>query len=124
MSQDIVADGLNQIMNAKRARKKEVVLTRYSKLLISVLALAKLKGYIKDYGLDSGKLQVEFGKLNECKAIKPRYTVTVNEIEKYQRRYLPAKDFGILIMSSSKGLITDQTAKEKNTGGCLIAYIY
>jgi len=124
MSQDVVADGLNQIMNAKKARKKEVVLTRHSKLLISVLALAKLKSYIKDYSLDSGKLQVEFGKLNECKAIKPRYTITINEIEKYQRRYLPAKDFGILIISSSKGLITDQTAKEKNIGGCLIAYIY
>ena len=80
MSQDIVSDGLNQIMNAKKARKTHIEIKRISKLLISVLALAKLKGYIKDYKLSSKKLRIEFGKLNECQAIKPRYAVTVQEI--------------------------------------------
>lgn len=124
MSEDIVADGLNQIMNARKAGKEKIVLTRYSKLLISILALAKLKSYIKDYGLEDNKLTIEFGKLNKCKAVKPRYTVTVSGIEKYQRRYLPAKNFGILILSTSKGILTDNTAKEKNIGGSLVAYMY
>ena len=31
MSQDIVADGLNQIMNAKRVEKRELVVRKYSK---------------------------------------------------------------------------------------------
>ena len=59
-----------------------------------------------------------------CKAIKPRYMVSVSEIEKYEKRYLPAKNFGIIIISTSQGLMTHQTAIDKNIGGSLIAYIY
>ena len=48
MSQDIVADALNQIMNAKRVEKKEITVRRISKLLINLLNLMKEKNYI-DY---------------------------------------------------------------------------
>ena len=124
MSQDIVADGLNKIMNASRAGKRNIELKQHSRLLLSVLAIGKLRDYIKSYKVEGKKLSVEIGKLNKCNTIKPRYTVTVQEIEKYEKRYLPARDIGILIISTSQGLITNQTAKEKNIGGCLIAYMY
>ena len=124
MSQDIIADALNKIMNAKRAGKSSLILKRYSKFLISILALAKLKGYIKDYSLSKNILKIEIGRLNNCKAIKPRFTASLNEIEKYEARYLPAKGKGILIISTSQGIMTNDTAREKNIGGCLIAYIY
>lgn len=124
MSQDTVADGLNVIMNAKKAGKKEVHIEMHSKLLLSVLAIGKLKGYIKNYKTEGTKLHVEIGKLNSCKAIKPRYMVQVDEIEKYITRYLPAKNIGTLIISTSQGLMTHQTALDKNLGGSLIAYMY
>ena len=124
MSQDIVADGLNQIMNAKRTGKKSLELQRHSKFLISILALAKLKGYIEDYKVDNKILKIKISKLNKCKAVKPRYTIRTAYIEKYEKRYLPAKDFGILVISTPQGLITNLTAKEKNIGGSLIAYMY
>jgi len=123
MSHDIVADCLNMVMNAKKARKSELELERYSKLLLKVFDMAKKKGYI-DYKLENKKLKVYFKNLNQCKAIKPRFYVRVEEIEKYMRRYLPARDFGILIISTSKGLITHKEAYEKNIGGSLIAYFY
>ena len=124
MSQDIVSDGLNRILNAKRANKQEVEITAYSKLLTSVLAIAKLKGYIKNYKVNGTKLSVEIGKLNSCRAIKPRYMVGIEEIDKYRKRYLPAKNLGILIISTSQGMMTGKTAEEKNLGGSLIAYFY
>lgn len=124
MSQDIVADALNQIMNAKNAGKRELELKRYSKLLLSILAIAKLKNYIKDYKAEGNSLRITFGKLNACHAIKPRYMVQVSDIERYARRYLPAKNLGIVIISTSKGLMTHLTAIEKNIGGSLIAYFY
>ena len=124
MSQDIVADVLNQIMNAKGSRQSDLEVNYSSRLLISVLALAKLKGYIKDYKHAKKTLKIEIGKLNECNAIKPRYNVTVQEIEKYEKRYLPAKGLGMIIVSTSRGLMTNQTAKEKNLGGSLIAYMF
>ena len=124
MSHDVIADALNKIMNAKRAGKLSLEINFRSKLLISILALAKFKGYIKDYKVTGRILKIELGNLNKCNAVKPRFTLTVEEIEKYEKRYLPAKDFGILILTTSKGLMTNQTAKEKNIGGSLIAYMY
>lgn len=124
MSQDIVADGLNQIMNAKRARKNSVVLRKHSKFLLSVLAIGKLRGYIKDYKVDGTTLKIEFGKLNFCKAVKPRYMVKNRMVNKYVRRYLPARDMGVLIISTSQGLMTHQKVEEKKIGGSIIAYFY
>lgn len=124
MSQDIVADALNQMLNAVKAGRTSIVVARHSKLLLSVLAIAKLKGYVKEYKADGNSLKIEIGKLNHCRAIKPRYIVKVQDIEKYTKRYLPAKDLGILIVSTSQGLMTHQTAQEKNIGGGLLAYFY
>jgi len=97
---------------------------KYSKLLISVLAIAKLKNYVKEYRVDSGVLKIEIDDLNSCRAIKPRFMVSKDEIEKYVKRYLPARNIGIIIISTSKGLMTHTTAIEKKLGGSLIAYIY
>ena len=48
MKQDIVANSLNQIMNAKKAGKKQVLLKDKSKLLVNLLDMMKQRGYI-DY---------------------------------------------------------------------------
>ncbi len=124
MSQDIVADALNQIMNAKKASKSSVKIKRHSKFLISVLAIGKLKGYVKDYSTEEDGLSIEFGKLNMCRAVKPRYIVKTRDIDKYVRRYLPARNMGTIIISTSKGIMTHQTALDKNLGGSIIAYFY
>jgi small subunit ribosomal protein S8 len=124
MSQDVISDALNKMLNAERAGKNVISIKRHSKLLLSVLAIAKLRGYVKNYRLENNVLSVEIGKLNSCRAIKPRFVVQVDEIEKYTKRYLPAKDIGILVVSTSQGLMTHHTAEEKNIGGALIAYFY
>jgi small subunit ribosomal protein S8 len=124
MSQDKISDALNQMMNALRAEKDSVVVHAHSKLLLSILALAKLKGYVKNYKTEGNSVTIEFAKLNGCNAIKPRYFVKVVDIEKYAKRYLPAKEIGMLIVSTSKGIMTHQTAQEKKIGGSLLAYFY
>ena len=123
MSQDIVADGLNQIMNAKKTRKNEVVLRKHSKILRKILDLAKDAGYL-DYEVKGNKLTVKIDDVNEIKAIKPRYTVPVKRINFYVRRYLPAKNFGFVVVSTSKGIMKHEEAEEQNIGGCLLAYMY
>ncbi|RMD45507.1 30S ribosomal protein S8 [Candidatus Pacearchaeota archaeon] len=125
MSQDIVADGLNQIMNANRVEKKKVVIKRYSKVLIGLLEMMREKGHI-DYKVYDKKrlLEVEIKKLNFCKAVKPRYFVKVKDINKYLRRFLPSRNFGTLVISTNLGLLDHQEAYEKNSGGSIIAYFY
>ncbi|MBU0467258.1 MAG: 30S ribosomal protein S8 [Nanoarchaeota archaeon] len=124
MSQDTVADALNQMMNIRRAGKEVVEVKKHSKLLLSILAIAKLKGYVENYKADGTKLNINLGKLNGCNAIKPRFIIKVGDIDKYIKRYLPSKNLGILIISTSQGLMTHLTASDKNLGGSLIAYFY
>lgn len=123
MSQDIVSDALNQVMNAKKAGKKEAVIKKYSSFLISILDLMRKLKFL-DYKIEGKELRIEIKKVNECKAIKPRFNVSVDKIEKYVRRFLPSRDFGYIIISTSRGLITHNEAVEKNIGGSLVAYVY
>ncbi len=126
MSQDITADALNMIKNAKKAGKERIEVKKISNLLIEILKIMKQGGAIKKYKIDVKKRSIEItiGELSECKAIKPRFTVDKNQIEKYRRRYLPARNLGVMIISTNKGLMTHEEAYAEGTGGCLIAYFY
>ena len=125
MSQDIVADGLNQIMNAKRVEKTELLIKIQSKVLINLFEMMKSKGHIDfEINEEDKSVKVKLIKLNECRAIKPRYMVGVREIEKYLRRFLPSRNFGTLVVSTSKGLKSHEDAITENLGGSLIAYFY
>ena len=123
MSRDIISDILNEIMNARRANKEFIETAKFSKLLIKILDMMKQYGYI-EYKLDEDKLRITLKEINECRAIKPRYTVAKGDIEKYVRKFLPARNYGYLIVSTSKGLMTHQEAQENKIGGSLIAYFY
>lgn len=126
MAQDTIADALNMIRNAKKANKKTVEVKIISELLIKILKIMKQKENIKNYKIDSKNKTIEItvGKLMDCKAIKPRFSVKKSEIEKYIRRYLPARNVGTIIISTNKGLMTHEEAIEENIGGSLIAYFY
>ena len=125
MSQDVVADGLNQIMNAKRVEKRELVIRRYSKVLLGLLDMMKEGGYV-DYEVDEGEktVTVKVLKLNECRAVKPRYYVAANGIDKYLRRFLPSRNFGTLVISTNKGMMGHKEAMKENLGGSVVAYFY
>lgn len=128
MKSDIVSDALNNIMNAKRAEKREVRINRISGFLVNILTEMKKKDYIdfevKDDGDKKPYVNVKILKLNVCKSIKPRYSVTTDRVEKYLRRYLPSRNFGTVLISTNRGLMTHTDAQEKNIGGSLIAYFY
>lgn len=126
MSQDIIADALNMLRNAKKARKEIIKVNRTSKLLIEILKIMKQNGAVKKYKIDikNKSVEITLGDFMECKAIKPRFTVKKDQIEKYKRRYLPARNIGALIISTNKGLMTHEEAFEEEMGGSLIAYFY
>ena len=87
--------------------------------------MMKVKGHI-DYEVNKKdkSVAVKIIKLNKCKAVKPRYYVSVDEIDKYLRRFLPSRKFGNLIISTNKGLLDHKQAIENKMGGSVIAYFY
>lgn len=123
---DLISSKLNQIMNAKKVGKEEVIVIPISKLFIDILKIMKKQGYI-DFKIEKDKFDkaiIKILKLNECKAIKPRFYVKKQKYDKFIKRFLPARDFGILIISTNKGLLTHKEAIEKGVGGSLIAYCF
>ena len=126
MSQDTIADALNMIRNAKKSRKDSVRTGRMSNMLIEILKIMKHENAIKKYKIDSKEKEIEItiGDLTDCKSIKPRLTAKKDMIEKYVRRYLPARNVGTIIISTNKGLMTHKEALEQGRGGSLIAYFY
>jgi|TARA_Y100000310_G_scaffold251425_1_gene257918 small subunit ribosomal protein S8 len=126
MSHDVVADGLNMIKNARDAKREGVKINRISNLFIEILKIMKQEGLIKKYKINPKEKSIEItiGNLMDCKAIKPRFTVTKSQIEKYRRRYLPSRNLGTVVVSTNKGLMTHKEAQEEGIGGCLIAYFY
>jgi small subunit ribosomal protein S8 len=126
---DPLADAYSNIMNHELLRKREVTLRPASKKVGAALRIMQRLGYIGEFEfIDDGKagmFRVELlGRINKCGVIKPNYAVRHDEFEYWEKRYLPARQFGVLIVSTSKGFMTHREAVEQGHGGRLIAFIY
>jgi len=126
---DSLANALSVILNSDRIGKTEVKIRPVSKIIKQVLTLMNENGYIGAYeeieSSGGNYLTVNLiGKLNNCGAIKPKYPVTLKGYEKFEKRFLPAKNFGFMVVSTSKGIMPHTKAKEMKIGGRLLAYCY
>lgn len=126
---DPLADMFSCIKNAEFAGKKRVIIKPASKLIGICLRIMQSHGYIGEFEFiddgRSGKFNVELlGRINKCGVIKPRIPVKAKMISSIEKLYLPAVNFGIIIISTSKGVITHHEARKINIGGRLLAYIY
>ena len=126
---DPLADALSNIKNNERAGNLECILKPASKLIGKVLKAMQEHGYIGEFEFiddgKSGKFKVKLlGRINDCGVIRPRFAVKKVEFEKFEKRFLPAQDFGILILTTNQGVMAHKDAKEKNIGGRLLAFVY
>jgi small subunit ribosomal protein S8 len=126
---DPLVNALNTIMAHEGRRKTECIIVPASGIVGRVLRLIQSKGYIGEIEyIDDGrqgKFRVQlFGRINETKAIKPRFKTRVSELEKWEKRYLPSRDLGMVILSTNKGVMDHIQAKEEHVGGILLAYVY
>ena len=129
MLMDPLANALSMIKNYENARKHEVVVSPASKLIESVLRVMHRDGFIGKFEFiddgKGGKFRIFLlGKINECGVIKPRHAVKHDDYEKWEKRYLPARGFGLLIVSTPRGIMTHEEAKRGGLGGRLLAYVY
>jgi small subunit ribosomal protein S8 len=126
---DIISNMFSAINNAEAVRKKEVIISPSSKFALEVLKILKREGYIRDFQLiedgRGNKIKIELmGKVNKCRAIKPRFPVKKNDVLEYAKQFLPSRDLGILIISTPKGIKTHKECLEEGLGGVLVAYVY
>lgn len=112
------------LKNAEMVGKNKCIVPR-SDLVKSVLAVLEKDGYISKMKISKNDITVSLnGKINNTRAIVPRMSCKYTDFEKFEKRYLPTKDIGSIVISTSKGVMSHREAKESKIGGKLLAFVY
>ena len=125
-----VSDLVTMIRNGHLAKRKFIT-SPVSKLRANILAILKEEGYILDYTLDSNSNLQKFNiqlKYHLSKSVISEIKV----ISKPSRRiYCKFKDIpsfkkglGVVILSTSKGVLQDYLAKESKVGGEILLKVF
>ncbi len=129
-STDQIADLLTRIRNAIMVNKNEILVPT-SKLKVQVVEVLKKNGYISDYEISDdeprGILKVTINEVGS--------QAKINEITKVskpgRRIYSAAEDLptvksgrGMVIVSTSKGLMTGREAKKNRLGGEILVRVW
>ncbi len=128
---DSLSDMLARIKNAHQANKVSTSCLK-SKLNINVLNVLKNEGYIRDFkdievrkGINSIKIDLKY--FNGSPVIKKIKRVSKPGIRKYSKISELSKPYGglgISIISTSKGVMSDQQAKKNNVGGEILCEVF
>ena len=129
---DTLANALATIQNAEMRGKSEAIIMPASKLIAAVLRILQQEGYIGEFEyIDDGrwgKFRVKLlGRINKVGVVKPRTPVSYRdllELPESLRKYLASRDIGVLILSTSQGVMTHKEAIQRKIGGIVIAYVY
>ncbi|MBR0467341.1 30S ribosomal protein S8 [Candidatus Saccharibacteria bacterium] len=129
-STDQIADLITRIRNAIMVGKNEILVPT-SKLKAQVVEVLKKNGYVAEYEVVDGKPR---GVL-KVTIFEPGMVAKINEISKVskpgRRVYSAAEDLpviksgrGMIIVSTSKGLMTGREAKKNRLGGEILVKVW
>ena len=123
-----LADSLNTIKNAERARQKEVTVSPASKLIQRVLRIFQQHAYVGEFERyddgRQGKFKIALlGRINQCEALL-RLNYGFDQFEALERRLLPAPGLGVIVLTTNEGIMTMEEAEEKGIGGIALCYVY
>ena len=128
---DPIADMLTRIRNANMVKHQKVDIPS-STMKVSIASVLKQEGYIKNYKVISDNLQGVLrvylkyiddkdGVINEIKRISNpggRVYVKADEVP------MVKSGLGVVILSTSKGIITDSAARKAGLGGEVICTVW
>ena len=131
MVTDPIADMRTRGRNANQMRDKEVEVPA-SKMKEEIARILKEEGFIVDYKIKNNDVQNIIVLSLKYTEKKERVITGLKRISKPGLRvYVKADEvpkvlngLGIAILSTSKGVMTDKSARKENLGGEVLAYIW
>ena len=134
---DPIADMFTRIRNASAVKKTEIVLP-ISKIKMEIARILEAEGWVKKISVIPGGLDGKHNRFDELqielkyrKNGKPQIS-SIKRISRPGLRIYVSKDeiptvlnnFGIAILSTSKGLMTNKEAKKQKIGGEVLGEIF
>ena len=127
---DPIADFLTRIRNGTLAQKPEV-LVPYSKVKAEIARVLKDEGYITDYSIDTSaahpRIKITNKLVDRSSAIAGLRRVSRPGL----RRYVGTDEIprvlggmGVVILSTSRGVLSGREARKQKVGGELLAYVW
>jgi small subunit ribosomal protein S8 len=130
VSTDPIADMLTRIRNAIAVRKSEVIMP-HSKVKEAVATLLKQNGFVADVKVTDATIGKTLKVVINNESENARITEIVRMSKPGRRYYVGTGEIpvvkrgrGVVILSTSKGLMTGATAKQQGVGGELICKVY
>lgn len=127
---DPIANMLTRIRNASRSNHEKVDIP-HSKLITAIAAILKEEGYIENFRVikdaHQGLLRVYLRYVNKKSVILGLKRVSRSSVRVYcKAKKLPRvmRGKGTAILTTSKGLMTDEKAREAHIGGEILCYIW
>merc|ERR1711904_95107 len=126
---NVLSDCLKSIYNAEQLGRTQVLVRPVSRVVIKFLRVMQKHCYIGDFVYvddhRAGKIVVNLlGRLNKCGCISPRYNVKISELECWLGRLLPSRQFGVVVLTTSVGIIGLDEARLKSVGGKVLGFFY
>ncbi|MFL2701370.1 MAG: 30S ribosomal protein S8 [Gammaproteobacteria bacterium] len=127
--QDPIADLFSRINNAQ-ARGKASVVVPSSNKKISLVSLLKDKGYVDSFDVSDGpkpEIEIKLKYFEGAPVIKELKRISKPGLRQYSnKKEIPEINggLGIAVVSTNKGLMTDQEAMEAGLGGELICSVF
>jgi len=128
---DPIADLLTRIKNGLKVKKKQVT-APYSKIKVGILKILKEKNLIKGFKIQENGVKKNFIIYLKYDEDGEPLIEDLKRISKPGRRvYAGYKDlkplrggFAFRIISTSRGLMTDEEARKRKLGGEIICEVY
>ena len=127
---DPIADMLTRIRNAQGAQRETVEMPS-SNMKTEIVRILKREGYVKDFSVEGGTKKVLRIYLKYSESEEPAIKGLKRESKPGLRDYTSMKEMpkvlgglGVMIVSTSKGILTDRDARKQNVGGEVLCSIW
>ena len=123
MYNDILSDFLNRVSNAAKVEKESVSLPT-SRAIKQVADSLKSLNYLKSVKVEEGQLVVELNPEMPVSHIKRLSRPSLRRYVKSTEIPRPKSGYGVVIVSTPKGILTSWQARKQKVGGELICEIW
>ncbi len=131
MMTDPIADMLTRIRNAAMARHKQVLIPG-SKIKVAIARILKEEGFIQNYQVIRSQPQPQLRIVLKYDQDRKPVITGLKRVSKPGRRiYVKRQEIpwvlsgmGIAILSTPRGIMTDQKARRLGVGGEVLCYVW